>query len=82
MTQEGIPMNHKKSTIRLCALSLSAVMLLGLFGCNKQEEPSKAEEEAQQTENTTDTPDNTEKQEETPLPDVTQPLSEEEYLTV
>ena len=69
-------MNHKKSTIRLCALSLSAVMLLGLFGCNKQEEPSKAEKEAQQTENTTD------KQEETPLPDVTQPLSEEEYLTV
>lgn len=82
MTQEGIPMNHKKSTIRLCALSLSAVMLLGLFGCNKQEEPSKAEEEVQQAENTTDTPDNTEKQEETPLPDVTQPLSEEEYLTV
>ena len=48
MTQEGIPMNHKKNTIRLCALSLSAVMLLGLFGCNKQEEPSKAEEKAQQ----------------------------------
>ena len=75
-------MNRKKATIRLCALILSAVMLLGLFGCNKQEVPSKAEKEAQQTENTTETPDNTEKQEETPLPDVTQPLSEEEYLTV
>ena len=71
-------MNHKKSITRLFALGLSAVMLLGLFGCNKQEEPSKAEEEVQQTENTTDTPDNTEKQEETPLPDVTQQLSEEE----
>lgn len=81
MTQEGIPMNHKKSTIRLCALSLSAVMLLGLFGCNKQEEPSKAEEEVQQAENPTDAPEQQDK-EETPLPDVTQPLSEEEYLTV
>ena len=74
-------MNHKKSTIRLCALSLSAVMLLGLFGCNKQEEPSKAEEEVQQAENPTDAPEQQDK-EETPLPDVTQPLSEEEYLTV
>ena len=81
MTQEGIPMNHKKSTIRLCALSLSAVMLLGLFGCNKQEEPSKAEEEVQQAENPTDAPEQQDKAE-TPLPDVTQPLSEEEYLTV
>ena len=74
-------MNHKKSTIRLCALSLSAVMLLGLFGCNKQEEASKAEEEVQQAENPTDAPEQQDK-EETPLPDVTQPLSEEEYLTV
>ena len=74
-------MNHKKSTIRLCALSLSAVMLLGLFGCNKQEEPSKAEEEVQQAENPTDAPEQQDK-EETPLPDVTGPLSEEEYLTV
>lgn len=76
-------MNHKKSTIRLCALSLSAVMLLGLFGCNKQEEPSKAEQdEVEQTDTPTDTPEDTEKQEETPLPDVTQPLNEEEYLIV
>ena len=74
-------MNHKKSITRLFALGLSAVMLLGLFGCNKQEEPSKAEEEVQQAENPTDAPEQQDK-EETPLPDVTQPLSEEEYLTV
>lgn len=74
-------MNHKKSTIRLCALGLSAVMLLGLFGCNKQEEPSKAEEEVEQAENPTDAPEQQDK-EETPLPDVTQPLNEEEYLIV
>lgn len=76
-------MNHKKSITRLFALGLSAVMLLGLFGCNKQEEASKAEqEEVEQAKTPTDTPEDTEKQEETPLPDVTQPLSEEEYLTV
>ena len=76
-------MNHKKSITRLFALGLSAVMLLGLFGCNKQEEASKAEqEEVEQTDTPTDTPEDTEKQEETPLPDVTQPLNEEEYLIV
>ena len=76
-------MNHKKSITRLFALGLSAVMLLGLFGCNKQEEASKAEqEETEQAENPTDAPEDTEKQEETPLPDVTGPLSEEEYLIV
>ena len=75
-------MNHKKSITRLFALGLSAVMLLGLFGCNKQEEASKAEqEETEQAENPTDAPEQQDK-EETPLPDVTQPLSEEEYLTV
>ena len=76
-------MNHKKSITRLFALGLSAVMLLGLFGCNKQEEASKAEqEEVEQAENPTDAPEDTEKQEETPLPDVTGPLNEEEYLIV
>lgn len=76
-------MNHKKSITRLFALGLSAVMLLGLFGCNKQEEASKAEqEEVEQTKTPTDAPEDTEKQEETPLPDVTQPLNEEEYLIV
>ena len=75
-------MNHKKSITRLFALGLSAVMLLGLFGCNKQEEASKAEqEETEQAENPTDAPEQQDK-EETPLPDVTQPLNEEEYLTV
>ena len=75
-------MNHKKSITRLFALGLSAVMLLGLFGCNKQEEASKAEqEETEQAENPTDAPEQQDK-EETPLPDVTQPLSEEEYLIV
>ena len=76
-------MNHKKSITRLFASGLSAVMLLGLFGCNKQEEASKAEqEEVEQAENPTDAPEDTEKQEETPLPDVTGPLNEEEYLIV
>ena len=75
-------MNHKKSITRLFALGLSAVMLLGLFGCNKQEEASKAEqEEVEQAENPTDAPEQQDK-EETPLPDVTGPLSEEEYLIV
>ena len=75
-------MNHKKSITRLFALGLSAVMLLGLFGCNKQEEASKAEqEETEQAENPTDAPEQQDK-EETPLPDVTGPLNEEEYLTV
>ena len=75
-------MNHKKSITRLFALGLSAVMLLGLFGCNKQEEASKAEqEETEQAENPTDAPEQQDK-EETPLPDVTGPLSEEEYLIV
>lgn len=75
-------MNHKKSITRLFALGLSAVMLLGLFGCNKQEEASKAEqEETEQAENPTDAPEQQDK-EETPLPDVTQPLNEEEYLIV
>lgn len=75
-------MNHKKSITRLFALGLSAVMLLGLFGCNKQEEASKAEqEEAEQAENPTDAPEQQDK-EETPLPDVTGPLNEEEYLIV
>ena len=75
-------MNHKKSITRLFALGLSAVMLLGLFGCNKQEEASKAEqEEVEQAENPTDAPEQQDK-EETPLPDVTGPLNEEEYLIV
>lgn len=75
-------MNHKKSITRLFALGLSAVMLLGLFGCNKQEEASKAEqEETEQAENPTDAPEQQDK-EETPLPDVTGPLNEEEYLIV
>lgn len=75
-------MNHKKSITRLFALGLSAVMLLGLFGCNKQEEASKAEqEEVEQAENPTDAPEQQGK-EETPLPDVTGPLNEEEYLIV
>ncbi len=75
-------MNHKKSITRLFALGLSAVMLLGLFGCNKQEEASKAEqEETEQAENPTDAPEQQDK-EETPLPDVTGPLNEEEYLLV
>ncbi len=75
-------MNHKKSITRLFALGLSAVMLLGLFGCNKQEEASKAEqEEMEQAENPTDAPEQQDK-EETPLPDVTGPLNEEEYLIV
>ena len=76
-------MNHKKSITRLFALGLSAVMLLGLFGCNKQEEASKAEqEEVEQTDTPTDNAPEQQDKEKTPLPDVTGPLNEEEYLIV
>ena len=83
MTQEGIAMNHKKSTARLLALGLSALMLLGLLGCNKQEEPSKAEKDPPASaadSGSSQKPEET--PEETPLPDVSKPLNEEEYLAV